>query len=138
MDSIESTIDYIQNTDTGQFISGYLAGSAVGVAPGGFIAAPIVDSADYPQAFKMGYGLGEASVGVVQFVGAKGGHAAALALDGTIIGLPAGVVVHGASLAAEAEAVGDMTAGIRVAYNAATKGGSGNNNVEGTDTRGAN
>jgi hypothetical protein len=137
MDSIENTIDYIQNTDTGQFISGYFTGSAVGVAPGGFLAAPIVDSVDYPQAFKIGYGLGEASVGAVQFIGAKGGHAAALALDGTIIGLPAGVVVHGASLAAEAEAVGDMATGIRVAYNAATKGDSGNTNIKGTGTRGA-
>jgi hypothetical protein len=105
---------YLQNSPTAQFATGLFAGGATGIAPGGFLADPFVDSLNYPQAFKIGYGLGQTTWGALEMLGGFGGHMLSSAFDASGIGAFAGIPGHVLSNAVGIEGAADLVAGYGV------------------------
>jgi hypothetical protein len=119
---------YLQNSPTAQFATGLFAGGATGIAPGGFLADPFVDSLNYPQAFKIGYGLGQTTWGALEMLGGFGGHMLSFAFDASGIGAFAGIPGHVLSNAVGIEGAADFMLGYGVLRSAVS-----NKNAGGVD-----
>lgn len=131
-DLIDQVREYLDESETAQFLIGLGTGGLAGAAPGGFmvgVAGEVTGvSKQVPRALRMGYGLGEAAWGIAQIITGLGGEVGggAMVVGGagataTGVGAPvgAGAIVGGtgtiaASTAAVVEGVADVGAGIRV------------------------
>ena len=105
---------YLQNSSTAQFTTGLFAGGGTAIAPDGFLVTPFVGSLNYPQSFKMGYGLGQSTWGTLEMLGGFGGHLLGFAFDTTGFGALAGIPTHVLSNAVGIGGAADFGAGYQV------------------------
>jgi RHS repeat-associated protein len=124
--------DYARESDTAQFVLGMGMGGLAGATPGGFTIGMGGEatgaSEEFPPAFRMGYGLGEAAWGIAQIIAGGAGEVGGGALTtvgagatatgvGAAPGLPAiagGVGLVGVSTTAIVEGAADFGTGIGV------------------------
>jgi hypothetical protein len=126
----------VKDSAPAQLLRGLVAGGLAGATPGGFtigIAGEISGiSKDFPAAFRLGYGIGEAAWGLAQIIAGGSGEIGGVALDLTGFGAAVGVPLNVAFATAIAEGAADISTGLGVVMSVADELPEGTHSVRDT------